>query len=79
MGFSSGSVVKNLLANAGSSGDMGSIPRSGRSPGGGATHSSILAWKNPMDRAAWWATVQGVERIKEFFEESNMTENAHMH
>ena len=22
-----------------------------------ATHSSILAWKIPMDRGAWWATV----------------------
>ena len=22
-----------------------------------ATHSSILAWENPMDRGAWWATV----------------------
>ena len=25
-----------------------------------ATHSSILAWKNPMDRGAWWATDHGV-------------------
>ena len=24
------------------------------------THSSILAWRIPMDREAWWATVQGV-------------------
>ena len=24
-----------------------------------ATHSSILAWENPMDRGAWQATVQG--------------------
>ena len=24
-----------------------------------ATHSSILAWENPMDRGAWWATVHG--------------------
>ena len=24
------------------------------------THSSILVWKNPMDRGAWWATVLGV-------------------
>ena len=22
--------------------------------------SSILAWRNPMDRGAWWATVYGV-------------------
>ena len=26
------------------------------------THSSILAWKNPMDRGAWQATVQGVAK-----------------
>ena len=27
-----------------------------------ATHSSILAWKNPMDRGAWQASVHGVAR-----------------
>ena len=27
-----------------------------------ATHSSILAWRNPMDRGAWWATVHGVPK-----------------
>ena len=27
-----------------------------------ATQSSILAWKNPMDRGAWQAAVRGVER-----------------
>ena len=25
-----------------------------------ATHSSILAWRIPTDRGAWWATVHGV-------------------
>ena len=29
---------------------------------GMATHSSILAWRIPMDRGAWWATVQGVAK-----------------
>ena len=29
---------------------------------GMATHSSILAWRISMDRAAWWATVHGVEK-----------------
>ena len=29
---------------------------------GMATHSSILAWRNPMDRRAWWATVRGVTK-----------------
>ena len=27
-----------------------------------ATHSNILAWRVPMDRGAWWATVHGVSQ-----------------
>ena len=27
-----------------------------------ATHSSILAWKNPVDGGAWWATIHGVAK-----------------
>ena len=27
-----------------------------------AIHSSILAWENPMDREAWWATIYGVAK-----------------
>ena len=27
-----------------------------------ATHSSILTWRIPMDRGAWWATVYGVTK-----------------
>ena len=54
-------MVKNPPANAG---DTGSIPGSGRSPEEEvATHSSILAWKNPMDRGVWWATVHGVAEL----------------
>ena len=29
---------------------------------GMATHSIILAWRIPMDRGAWWATVLGVAK-----------------
>ena len=29
---------------------------------GMATCSSILAWRIPMDRGAWWATVLGVAK-----------------
>ena len=29
-----------------------------------ATHSSILAWKNPMDRGAWQSTVHGVAKSR---------------
>ena len=44
--------------------DSGSIPGLGRSPEEEmATHSSILAWRIPMDRGAWWATVHGVTEL----------------
>ena len=29
---------------------------------GMATHSSILAWRIPMDRGAWWAAVHKVTK-----------------
>ena len=43
--FQGHSAVKNPPASTGDTGDVGSIPGSGKSPGGGmATHSNILAW-----------------------------------
>ena len=67
MGFPGNSVVKNPLANAG---DAGSIPGSGRSPGG--EHGNPLQYsylENPMDRdTVWQATVHGVT-------ESDMTKH----
>ena len=54
-------VVKNPSANAEDIEDVGSIPESGRSPGGG--HGNPLQYscrENPMDRGAWWATVHRV-------------------
>ena len=29
-----------------------------------ASHFSILMWRNPMDRGAWWATVHGVTKSR---------------
>jgi len=29
---------------------------------GMATHSSVLAWRIPLDRGAWWAIVHGVSK-----------------
>ena len=29
---------------------------------GMATHTSIQAWRIPMDRGAWWVTVHGVAK-----------------
>ena len=41
-------VVKNLPAGAEDVSDVGLIPESGRSPGGGnGTHTGILAWRIP--------------------------------
>ena len=56
-------MVKNQLANAEDIRDTGSIPGSGRSPGGG--HGNPLQYsslKNPMDRGAWWAIVHRVTK-----------------
>ena len=65
MGFPSGSVVKNLPANAGDSGDASLILGLGRSPGVGC--ANLLQYsclENPMDRGAWWATVHGVAKTR---------------
>ena len=52
-----------LLASAGDVKDVGMIPGSGRSPGDrNGYHSSILAWRIPMDWGVWWATVHGLTK-----------------
>ena len=53
-------VVKNPSANAGDSGNMGSILGLGRSPGEGNGNSlQYYCLGNPVDRGDWWATVHG--------------------
>ena len=60
MGFPGGSDGKESTCNAG---DLGSIPGWEDSlEEGMATHSSILAWRIPMGRGAWWAAVHGVTK-----------------
>ena len=57
-------MVKNLPVNAGDIRDAGSI--SGLEDPLGermATHTSILAWRIPMDRGSWQATVHGVAEL----------------
>ena len=54
-------MVKNPPVTEGDVGDVDSIPRLGRSPGGG--HGNPLQYsclENPGDRGPWWATVHGV-------------------
>ena len=51
MGFPGGAVLKNMPANEGDAGDMGWIPGSGRSPGGG--NGNLLQYsclQSAMDR-----------------------------
>ena len=58
-------LVKNLPVNAGSIGDMGSVPGSRRSAGAG--HGNPLQYsclQNPMDREAWQTTVYRVSKIQ---------------
>ena len=61
--FPGGSVVKNLPAKAGDTGDVGSIPGLGRSPGAGNGNPlQYSCLENPMDRGAWQAIVHGVAK-----------------
>ena len=63
MGFPDGSAVKNLPATAGSAKDLGSIPGSGRSPGGvNGNPLQYSCLKNPMDRRARQAIVHRVAK-----------------
>ena len=55
-----GSDSKESACNVG---ELGLIPGLERSPGDGmATHSSILAWRIPIDRGAWRAIVHGITK-----------------
>ena len=64
--FQGGSAVKNLPANTGDAGDMGSTPWLERSPGrgnGNPLQCSCLG--NPMDRGARWTSVHGVVKVSD--------------
>ena len=59
------SVVKNPPAMVGDTRVMGSVPGSGRSPGGGNGNPlQYSCLENPMDRGAWWATVHGATKSR---------------
>ena len=60
LGFSGGSVIKNLPAKAG---DVCLIPGLGKSPGGGNGNPlQFSCLGNPMTRGAGQATVHGVSK-----------------
>ena len=55
-----------MQESACNTGDPGSIPESGRSPGkgnGNPLQDSCL--ENPKDRGTWWATVHGLKNAEE--------------
>ena len=58
-------LVKNFPANAGDAKDVGLIPGSGRSPGGGNGNPlQYSTLENPMDGGAWLATVHGIAKSR---------------
>ena len=53
LGFPDGSAGKETTCNAGDTGDAGSVPGLGRSPGGGNDNPLQYSYlKNPMDEVA---------------------------
>ena len=65
LGFSGGSLVNNLTTNAGDARDGDLIPGWGKSPGEqNGKPLQYSCWENPMDRVAWWATVDGLTRVR---------------
>ena len=62
LGIPGGSVGKESACNVG---DLGSIPGSGRSPGGGHGHPlQYSCLENATDRGAWWAAIHGVTKSR---------------
>ena len=60
--LSGGSDTEESTCNAG---DMGSVPGSGRSPGGGNGNPlQCSCLENPRDGGAWWAAVYGVAQSR---------------
>ena len=60
MGFPGGSDSKELTYSAGDR--VRSLGREDPLEKGMATHSSVLAWRIPMDSGAWQATVHRVTK-----------------
>ena len=64
-GFPDGSSGKEPSCNAGDSGDSSWIPGLGRSPGeGNGNWVPFPCLGNPVDRGAWWATVQRITKTQ---------------
>ena len=67
-------MVKNLPANAGATGDAGSISRFGKAPGEGKANPLQYSYlENPTDREAW----QAIQSIGVTKSQIQVSENAH--
>ena len=73
LGFPGGSAGKESACNTG---DPGSIPGLGRSPGDGNGYPLQYSYlENSMDRGAWWATILGVAKSWTRLNVLNVTEH----
>ena len=79
MGFPGGAGGKELAYQCltGDIRDLGLIP-GWEHPLGKRTapHSSILAWRIPMDRGAWWASVHGVTKSQTRLKQLSMQQTS---
>ena len=73
--FPGGTLVMNLLANAGDARDAGLIPGLGRCPGEGnsKTHSSILAWKIPRTEEPDRLPFMGLQKVSDTTEQLTLS------
>ena len=72
-------MVKNPPANAGDVRDVGSIPESGRSPGGG--HGNPLQYsclENPMVSGVWWARINWIANCWTQMKQFSMHPHIHL-
>ena len=77
-------MVKNSRANEGDIRDVGSVPRLGRSPGGGNGYPlQYSCLENSMDRGAWRAIAHGVTksqtRLRDYTTSNNKTKQLLRH
>ena len=71
-------VVRTTRAIAGDVRDVGSIPGSRRYPGGGLGNPfQYPCLRNPMDRGAWWVTVQRVSKSRTYLKQLRADEPCH--
>ena len=66
LGFVWASLVAQMVKNLPAMQESGvqSLGREDSPEKGMATHSSILVWRVPVDRGAWWATVYGATKSR---------------